>query len=66
MTNPSGDRDTISLLGFRGGGGGKIAFHPLFRLGRMIVFPDPTPPPPPESFESNSSICHHLDQSLFV
>ena len=62
MTNPSGDRDTISLSGLRGGGGsGKMACHPGLRLGQQTIFPDP-----PESLESNSITCHPLDQSLFV
>ena len=60
MTNPSGNRDTIWLSGFRGGLE-KMACHPRLRLGRQTIFPDP-----PESLESNSITCHPLDQSLFV
>ena len=53
MTNPSGDRDTIWLSGFRG----------VWKNG---LSPSASPPDPPESLESNSITCHPLDQSLFV
>ena len=54
MTNPTGDRDTIWLSGFRVSE--KKAYHPSLCLRPQTIFQDA-----PESLESNSITCHLLD-----